>query len=167
MTATDRPLAIVIPPDGGNGYWQPVPANGYSEVCIAGENVPGNDRFSMGVQVVAPGSHVKPHTHAEHEELLFFWQGKGRVVVDGVEHPIVPGTTAYVGPGCLHTFINDGEEDLKLTWFILPGGLESYFAGIGRPRTPGEAAPANFPRPEDAQAIQDRAGFGKVPEPAG
>ncbi len=167
MTATEKPLAIVIPPDGGKGYWQPLPANGYSEVCIAGANVPGNDRFSMGVQVVAPGSHVKPHSHAEHEELLFFWQGEGRVVVDGVEHAIVPGTTAYVGPGCLHTFINDGEADLKLTWLILPGGLESYFAGIGRPRTPGEPAPANFPRPEDTEAIQARAGFGKVTEPAG
>lgn len=167
MTVTDKPFAIVIPPDGGEGYWQPVPANGYSEVCVAGTNVPGNDRFSMGVQVVAPGSYVKPHTHAEHEELLFFWQGKGRVVVDGVEHEIVPGTTAYVAPGCLHTFINDGEDELKLTWFILPGGLESYFAGIGRPRAPGEPVPVNFPRPEDAQEIQARAGFGKVPDTAG
>ncbi|MEE9209603.1 MAG: cupin domain-containing protein [Kiloniellales bacterium] len=42
-------------------------------------------------------------------------------MVDGVEHPIGPGTTVYVGPWRKHTFIDDGESDLKVFWVLAPG----------------------------------------------
>ena len=162
MTEDTQANAVVVAPGEGESYWQPLPANGYTDVRITNRSAAGTDRFSTGVQVIAPGSHVREHFHEDLDELLFFWEGRGRAVIDGIEHTLVPGTTVYVAPGCRHSFINDGEGDLKMMWVAMPGGIESYFAGIGRPRAPGEPAPAPFPRPADVEAIQAGAGFGKL-----
>ena len=81
-------------------------------------------------------------------------------IVDGVPHPFVPGTTVYAGPGVKHKIINDGPDELKMTWTYLPPGLNDFFAAIGRPRRPGEPAPETFARPTDVHAIEARTGYG-------
>jgi hypothetical protein len=83
-------------------------------------------------------------------------------VVNGVEHPIQPGTTVYVGPWNKHTFINDGDVDLKMMWVLTPGGLEDFFQAIGRPRTAGEPAPEPFPRPENVEEIERQTVFASL-----
>ena len=65
-----------------------------------------------------------------------------------------PGTTVYVGPWCRHTFINDGDTDLKMFWMLAPGGLEDFFEAIGRKRQPGDPAPEPFARPDDVGQIE-------------
>lgn len=154
MTARQEGAAVVIQPGEGQSYWQPVPANGYAEVLVSSRNDPSISGFSSGVQVIAPGGHVREHQHGANEELLFFFEGRGRAIVDGVEHPVQPGTTVYVGPWRRHTFINDGDTDLKMFWMLAPGGLEDFFEAIGRPRQPGETAPEPFARPDDVQQIE-------------
>lgn len=42
----------------------------------------------------------------------------------------------------------------------MPGGLEDFFAAIGRERKAGEPAPEPFPRPADVEAIEKRTVFG-------
>ncbi len=164
MTAQDRGAAIVVQPGEGESYWQPEPANGYAEVRVSRRDDPSIDRFSSGIQVIAPGGRVREHQHGANEELLFFFEGRGRAVIDGVEHPIRPGTTVYVGPWRKHTFINDGDIDLKMFWVLVPGGLEDFFQAIGRPRTPGEPAPAPFARPEDVGRIETGTVFASLAE---
>ncbi len=159
MTAQDRGAAIVVQPGEGESYWQPEPANGYAEVRVSRRDDPSIDRFSSGIQVIAPGGRVREHQHGANEELLFFFEGRGRAVIDGVEHPIRP----YVGPWRKHTFINDGDIDLKMFWVLVPGGLEDFFQAIGRPRTPGEPAPAPFARPEDVGRIETGTVFASLP----
>jgi mannose-6-phosphate isomerase-like protein (cupin superfamily) len=151
-------VAHVVGPDQGQGWWQPVPANGFAEVRVGPRNVPGIG-FSSGVQHVAPGGHVREHLHPAQEELLFFFEGEGIAVIDGVEHRLVPGTTVYLGPYRRHKFVNTGEGELKFFWFLMPGGLEDFFQQIGRDRTPGEAAPAPFPRPTDVIEIEKKTVF--------
>jgi hypothetical protein len=51
------------------------------------------------------------------------------------------GTTVYAAPSVRHKIINDGPDELKMTWTYLPPGLDNFFAAIGRPREPGEQAP--------------------------
>ena len=51
-------------------------------------------------------------------------------------------------------------EPMTFLWLMLPGGLDRFFAEIGRPRTPGEGAPAPFPRPENIAEIEQRTVFG-------
>ncbi len=164
MTTFDKGAAIVVQPDEGESYWQPVPANGYAEVRVSSRDDPSINRFSSGIQVIAPGGRVREHQHGANEELLFFFEGRGRVVIDGVEHPLRPGTTVYVGPWRKHTFINDGESDLKMCWVLVPGGLEDFFQAIGRSRTPGEPTPAPFPRPEDVEQIEAGTVFAHLSE---
>jgi len=153
MQATGKGKAFVVQPDGGESYWQPQPANGYAEVRVSRRNL-GSNRFSTGVQVIAPGSHVREHCHDVHEELLFFFEGAGHVLIDGVRHDVVPGTTVYAGPLVKHKIVNDGEGELKMMWTLMPGGLEDFFEAIGRSRSPGAPVPAPFPRPENVREIE-------------
>lgn len=154
MQASAKGKAFVVGPEGGESYWQPVPANGYAEVRVSRRNLAGNDRFSTGVQVIAPGSYVREHCHDAHEEILFFYEGQGHVVIDGVRHDVVPGTTVYAGPLVKHKIVNDGPGELKMMWTLMPGGLEDFFEAIGRQRSPGQPAPAPFPRPENVREIE-------------
>jgi len=154
MTRRSKGKSFVVRPDGGESYWQPVPANGYAEVRVSRRNLAGNDRFSTGVQEIAPMSRVRAHAHDAHEEILFFYEGRGRVVVDGVSHEVVPGTTVYVGPLVSHEIINECEAPLRMMWTLMPGGLEDFFQAIGRPRKPGAAAPEPFARPADVARIE-------------
>ena len=79
--------SFVVGPDAGESYWQPVPANGYADVRVSARNQAGNSRFSTGVQVIAPHSHIREHSHDAHEELLFFFEG---IQFEGVERTADP-----------------------------------------------------------------------------
>ena len=150
--------AVVLQPEEGPSYWQPRPANGYSIVKLApGEGGPA--ALAMGVQVIAPGCHVREHAHDPNEEILFCFAGRGTILVDGVAHPFVPGTTVYVGAGARHKIVNDGPGELRMTWTYPPAGLDAFFAGIGRARQPGEPAPEPFERPTDSRALEGVTGF--------
>ena len=154
MADSEPGAAFVRQPDEGESFWQPVPANGYAEVRVSKRDSPKIQGFSSGIQVIAPGCHIREHQHGAEQELLFFFEGTGKILVNGVEHPIRPGTTAYLGPWNKHKIVNDSRADLKMLWVLMPGGLEDFFQAIGRPRTPGEAAPAPFPRPENVEEIE-------------
>ena len=156
--STAKGPGIVLQPEEGESYWQPVWANGYSTVKISPKN--GTLNLAMGVQVIAPGGYVREHSHTPNQEILFCFEGKGTVLVDGVPHPFVPGTTVYAGPGVRHKIINDGPGELKMTWTYLPPGLDDFFAAIGRPRNPGAPAPEPFARPAEVHAIEARSGYG-------
>ncbi len=154
MANTEPGAAFVRQPDEGESFWQPVPANGYAEVRVSKRDSPKVQGFSSGIQVIAPGCHIREHQHGAEQELLFFFEGRGKVLVNGVEHPVRPGTTAYLGPWNKHKIVNDSDADLKMLWVLVPGGLEDFFQVIGRPRTPGQPAPAPFPRPENVEEIE-------------
>lgn len=150
--------ALVVQPEEGPSYWQPVPANGYADPKL----FPANTQFeglSMGFQTITPGSRVREHSHADQVELQICFQGKGHVVVDGVSHPLKPGTSCFLGYQTKHEIINDSDNDLVMLYVITPPGLEDFFKAIGRPRGKGDAAPAPFARPDDVVAIERAMGM--------
>jgi len=153
-------MAVVIQPGEARSFWQPVPANGFVECHLDPSTIASDTPFAMGRQTVAPGCHVREHMHDRHEEVIHFIAGEATVLLDGVEHPAVPGTTVFLGKGRKHAFINRGSEPFTFVWFLMPSGLERFFEAIGRPRTPGEPAPEPFPRPADVAAIERRTVFG-------
>jgi len=157
MIATPEPSGVVVAPGEGKSFWQPVPANGYATVTLSPETWTG--AFSMGVQVVAPHSYIRMHTHDRHDEAIFVWQGQGRAVVAGAEHRMEPGTTIGLPHNVEHSFINDSDAELRLVWVMAPHGLADFFAAIGRPRQAGQPAPAPFARPADVAAIEARTVF--------
>jgi quercetin dioxygenase-like cupin family protein len=148
-----RGHAVVMQPGEGPSYWQPVPACGHADPKL----YPGNTRFdglSMGFQSIAAGGRVREHSHGDQIELQICFRGKGRVMVDGKTHDLVPGTACFLGYDVKHEIINEGAEDLVMLWVISPPGLEHFFEAIGRPREAGAAAPVPFERPMDAVAIE-------------
>ena len=92
-------------------------------------------------------------------ELQICFRGRGHVVVDGVTHPLVPGTACMLGSDVKHEIVNDTGEDLVMLWVITPPGLEDFFKAIGRPRAAGDPAPAPFARPTDVIAIEQSLGM--------
>lgn len=157
---------VVVQPDEGESFWQPVPANGYAEVRVSHRRHPSITSCATGVQVVAPGCHIREHVHPAQEEILFVYEGRGEAVIDGRPHPLQTGTTVYVGAGHPHKLVNtSADHPLKLCWVMLPGGdngLDDFFARIGRQRRPGEPAPKPFARPVDVAQIEAATVFAKL-----
>jgi len=153
-----RGLATVIQPSEGDSFWQPVPANGHADPKLTPANT-RYDALSMGYQTIAPRSRVREHSHGDQIELQICFRGRGRVVVDGVSHPLVPGTACFLGNDVKHEIINETDEELVMLWLVSPAGLENFFKAIGRPRTAGEAAPAPFARPENVVEIERALGM--------
>ena len=150
--------AVVMQPDDGPSYWQPVPANGHADPKL----FPGNTGFeglAMGFQTIAPGSRVREHSHGDQIELQICFRGRGRVMVDGASHELVPGTSCFLGHDVRHEIVNEGPEDLVMLWVITPPELEHVFETIGRQRTRGEGAPAPFARPPDVVAVERAMGM--------
>src|SRR6266536_1585429 len=123
---------------------------------------PENTRFdglSMGFQTIAPGGRVREHSHDNQIELQICFRGRGRVMVNGKSHDLVPGTACFLGHDVKHEIINEGPEELVMLWVVSPPGLEHFFEAIGRPREAGAPAPPPFERPADVVAIERRMGL--------
>jgi quercetin dioxygenase-like cupin family protein len=153
-----RGRAVVMQPGDGPSYWQPVPANGHADPKLFPSNT-GFDGLSMGFQTVAPRSRIREHSHGDQIELQICFRGRGKVMVDGVAHPLAPGTTCFLGYDVKHEIINESDEELVMLWVISPPGLEHFFREIGRPRAADQPAPEPFARPTDVIAIERKLGM--------
>jgi len=148
--------AFAVHPADAETYWQPKPANGYAEVHISRRHHATVSDFESGIQVVAPGCHIREHAHRAHEKVIHIVEGEGFASIDGEETPIAPGSTLYLGPLRAHKITNTGKTPMRLFWVLMPGGLSEFFSQIGRGRTPGETPPVPFERPADVAAIEQR-----------
>ena len=159
---TERPAGEikVLGAQDGESFWQPVPANGFVRNLLNDKAVSSENRFAMGTQTVAPRSFIREHTHDRNEEIIFVVRGRGIARMDGVDHPLEEGSCVFVGRDRKHHFLNPHDEPLTFLWLIMPGGLDDFFAQIGRPRHPGEPAPEPFPRPGNIAEIEARTVFG-------
>lgn len=152
--------ARVVALDEAASFWQPVPANGFIRNLLNTATAGAESAFSMGTQTVAAGCQIREHTHDRHEEIIHVLEGSGIARIDGEETPIEVGATVFIGRNRRHHFLNRTDQPFTFLWIMLPGGLDEFFAAIGRPRQPGEPAPEPFPRPADVAAIEARTVFG-------
>ena len=153
-------VAVVLGPNDGKSYWQPKPANGFVRTLLNSADVGASTLFSSGTQTVDPGCRVREHCHDQHEEIIYVFEGEGVATVDGVDHPMVPGTCFFLGKERKHTFQNTGSGPLSFFWTLMPGGLDKFFAQIGRERHPGEPQPEPFERPANIAEIEASTVFG-------
>ncbi len=158
MSDYRKGTAIVLGPEDGEALWQPLPSTGYVINKITPYNSPYDD-FSVGIQVLEPGKHVRRHAHERSHEILFCYRGTGYADVDGKEYPLAPESMVLVGRGVQHKVVNTGADQMRLLWFISPAGLEDWFRAIGRPRASGEPRPPEFDRPGNIEAIQAQQRF--------
>jgi mannose-6-phosphate isomerase-like protein (cupin superfamily) len=154
-------IAHVLGPEDGASHWQPEPANGHITVKVSPHNL-NTHTLAAGFQIIDPGCHIRPHAHERAEELLFIWEGTGVAVIDGVAHPIEPGSLVYVGKWVNHSIVNHSNTQMKVLWVITPPGLEDFLTAIGPVRHAGEARPDGLTRPANIQELQDRAYFART-----
>jgi mannose-6-phosphate isomerase-like protein (cupin superfamily) len=155
--------SVVLGPEDGESYWQPLPSVGHIINKITPRNSPYDD-FSMGIQVLEPGAHIRKHAHERSHEVLFCYRGNGVAEVDGIEHPMPEETMLLLGRGVQHKVTNTGSTQMRLIWLMCPAGLEDWFAAIGRPRKAGEPLPEPFERPQNIKQIQDQQRFVRPPD---
>jgi mannose-6-phosphate isomerase-like protein (cupin superfamily) len=149
---------LALGPDDGESFWQPLPSLGYITTKITPYNSP-YDEFSLGIQVLEPGAHIRRHAHERSHEILFCYRGHGRAEIEDREIPLAEESVLLIGRGIQHKVINTGSSQMKLVWIISPAGLEDWFRAIGRARRPGDAMPKPFDRPADVERIQDQQRF--------
>ncbi len=160
MTMQTAGEAKILGPEEGESFWQPVPANGFIRTLFSDATIASVNKFSIGTQTVAPNSFIREHTHDRNEEIIFVVEGRGIARLDGVDHPIEKGSCVFIGHNRKHHFLNPHDEPMTFLWLFMPGGLDGFFAEIGRPRSPGEPAPEPFPRPGNIAEIEQRTVFG-------
>ncbi|NLK02145.1 MAG: cupin domain-containing protein [Clostridiaceae bacterium] len=71
--------------------------------------------FKQGTAVFAPGTHVPPGTHEQHE-FSYIISGSIKVTVSGVEYRVSAGMSCHIPAGAVHESINDGDTDCELVW---------------------------------------------------
>lgn len=58
------------------------------------------------------GQSTRGHSHAGQEEVYFFVQGSGVMIVDEERFRVTPGSVVLIPDGAFHRVINDGEMHL-------------------------------------------------------
>lgn len=66
---------------------------------------------------IGPGGHTPRHRH-DWPHVNVVVAGRGLLHVDGVDHEIVPGSSAFVPAGATHQFSNTGVERLQLVCIV-------------------------------------------------
>lgn len=96
--------------------------NGVTKQILIGPK-DGYDGY-LRVFTVQPGGnspyHAHPWFHAN-----YILEGEGKVVIEGVDHPIKAGSVAYIEGGKHHHFVNTGSEPLKFICLVPQTG-DSY-----------------------------------------
>jgi mannose-6-phosphate isomerase-like protein (cupin superfamily) len=151
-------VAIVLGPEDGESYWQPLPSRGYVINKINPYTSPYDD-FSIGIQILEPGAHVRRHAHERSHELLFCFRGTGSAEIAGKTFDVREETILLIGRGLQHKVTNTGSDQMRLLWLISPPGLEDWFRALGRPRRVGDPMPPAFERPANIKEIQAQQRF--------
>lgn len=95
--------------------------------------------ITTGMAVLPPGFATRAHSHAA-EEVALFLRGHGRVTIDGVDHPVVPGTLLVTPSDLVHVTHNESADDpMVVLWFYAPPGSEARWVEPEKHRTDGPA----------------------------
>lgn len=68
-----------------------------------------------------PGEEIGMETHSDVDQFFRFDDGEGKVIIDGVEHPVKNGTGVVVPAGAKHNVVNTSKQkELKLYTIYSP-----------------------------------------------
>ena len=73
------------------------------------------------LMTLKPGEEIGMETHSDVDQFFRFEEGEGKVVIDGIEHPVKDGVGVIVPSGAKHNVINTSKRsDLKLYTIYSP-----------------------------------------------
>ena len=86
------------------------------------------------VETTAPvGLGPSLHVHHDEHEAFYVIEGELEVVCGGERYVAEAGAFAFLPRGIAHTFRVVGDRPARLLTIAVPGGLEGFFRGAGRP----------------------------------
>ncbi|HTT96108.1 MAG TPA: quercetin 2,3-dioxygenase [Solirubrobacterales bacterium] len=145
QTATGRRGAVVRAAGEGERIWF---ANNLTIIKARAADTDGE--FGLIETVAPPGFSPPRHVHAHEDET--FWVLEGELTVVCGEETITagPGAMVFLPRGVPHGYRVDGELPARFTTLITPGGMEEFFARVGRPAEGPGLPPAG---PVDVEAM--------------
>src|SRR5262249_20620860 len=72
-----------------------------------------------------------PHYHEDCGEMFYVTAGKLGVMRDGEWVSLEPGQHAEIPRGVVHTFRNEGDDEVRAITAFEPGGFEAFFEEFG------------------------------------
>lgn len=83
----------------------------------------GLTQLAAGTTTMESGCTSELHSHVE-GELFFVINGKGKFQENGETVAFEAGTAVFSPPFSKHQMVNDGLEELKVLWVLVPPGRE-------------------------------------------
>jgi mannose-6-phosphate isomerase-like protein (cupin superfamily) len=84
-----------------------------------------NDAIVLGDFTVEPLSSLPEQTH-DMDEIYYFLEGEGEVVVDGQSHRIKPGTCVTIPAGVPHYTSNHGLNPVRFLYILSKEGIVTH-----------------------------------------
>jgi mannose-6-phosphate isomerase-like protein (cupin superfamily) len=128
--------------------------------------LPVGDRVAA-VQVATPAGTPgpPPHHHEDCAEFFFVTAGLLGVMTEGEWTTLGPGEYVEVPRGLLHTFRNEGEEELRTITGFDPVGFEAWFEEFGFDTEEPGALEASISKDTIQRVIEGSARFGMIIAP--
>ncbi|MCR5825587.1 MAG: cupin domain-containing protein [Oscillospiraceae bacterium] len=73
-----------------------------------------DDAARIMILTLEPGASIGRHTHDADYEVFYGISGKGKVLYEDTEEPMLPGTCHYCPQGHTHSLVNDGDEPMSV-----------------------------------------------------
>lgn len=80
----------------------------------------GCERISLAEARLEPGGKTECHRHPEVEEVYYFLEGRGRILVGDDYHDVEPGVSILHRPGVRHQTWNTGDVPLVFLCVCAP-----------------------------------------------
>jgi mannose-6-phosphate isomerase-like protein (cupin superfamily) len=85
-----------------------------TSVDLINKEISSSKNISLGVVYIKPGKSSTRHYHKVTEEIYYFLEGYGRVIIEDHTFTVSPGSSVYIPLGKWHQVINDSTKHLKL-----------------------------------------------------
>lgn len=121
--------------------------------------------LEVATPVGVPGP--PPHYHEDCAETFFVTSGRLGVMKDEQWTSLGPGEQVEVPPGVVHTFRNDGGEEVRTITCFEPRGFEAFFREFGVDASAPGAFEASVGAESIARVVEGCARFGMILAPGG
>ena len=136
-----------VPTDSGPTLW--APGDRYT-FLVTGEQSGG--AYFILEAFVPPGGGPPPHIHQREEECFYLLQGQLTMTLGDRQITVAAGDFVQVARGTVHTFVNDGDEVVRMLAGVLLAGRHGALDDRGldpaldRSSTPPPATPEMIAR---------------------
>jgi mannose-6-phosphate isomerase-like protein (cupin superfamily) len=116
--------------------------------------------LEVATPVGVPGP--PPHHHEDCAEFFYVISGRLGVMRDGEWISLEPGQHAEVPRGVVHTFRNDGDEEVRAITGFDPAGFEAFFEEFGVDASRPGAFEASVSDEMIGRVVEDCGRFGMI-----